>query len=182
MSKEELYRDQQDGLKRFQNGEAGMDLNALEQGWQELGYYEMSQSFLLYTQALKAVQENRYADAEELCDVLALNEKFCALMAETEGFRLVKELKNYVLGRKAEAAKNLTEAVEYYSQSSSFMDSMARIVTLKSVIKTMPTPTPIRTPQPIKQPTPAPAKRAQYAAPARTVELKPAMVKMPWEL
>ena len=54
LSKEERYVALQEELKRYFNDDDAMALEDQVQGWSELGHYEMSPCFLLYTQALLA--------------------------------------------------------------------------------------------------------------------------------
>lgn len=159
LSKEERYGALLDELKRYLNDDDAMPLKSQTEEWGELGRYEMSPCFLLYTQALLALEQGRYDEAGELCAVLEGIGDFCTYVEEAD-LGSVEKLKQYALGRQAEDEQRFHDALGHYGACPLFLDSTSRIVRLKSLVKTMatatPAPTPVPTPVPTANPTPRP--------------------------
>lgn len=155
LSKEERYGALLDEMKRYLNDDDAMPLEDQEEGWRDLGRYEMSPCFLLYTQALLALERGQYDEAGELCAVLEGIGDFCAYV-EAEDLGSVEALKQYALGRKAEEERRYHDALGHYGACPLFLDSTSRIVSLKNLVKTMATATPVPTPVPTANPTPRP--------------------------
>lgn len=131
LSKPELYDAALDELEAYLNDMESMEINDLFMLFSELGSYEMSSQFMLYTSILASVEREDYGQVYVFVELLRNNEEFCNYLVEEERFGTIEELECYVRGRQEQLNGNSATACEYYNGCLSYMDSTQRVLSLQ---------------------------------------------------
>lgn len=129
LSKAELYDAAKTELEKYLNDEASMSLDDLFIRFSELGSYEMSMEFTLYTNVLCSIEKEDYSLTYVFIGILRQSEAFNAYLEEAQVYGTLDDLECYAHGRQAEMMGDMQAAFEYYNSCLSFMDSTQRVST-----------------------------------------------------
>lgn len=130
LTKKEQYASAQEELARYLNDEQSVPLELLLNTFSSLGSYEFSTAFSIYTEVLLNVENGSFDNIQLRLGLLRRNTRFCEYLSEA-GYGTMDEFENYVRGRESEAAGSIGDAIAFYGNSISFMDSMDRLLVLE---------------------------------------------------
>lgn len=133
LSKEERYHSAIAELEKYLNDEDGVSLYAIHNVFSELGSYEFSTAFSIYTDILLQIEDNNYTNTALWLRQIKRNSAFDTFLQESS-YGTLEEFESYVHGREAEYNKDISTAITYYEASISFMDSMERIFSLEESV------------------------------------------------
>lgn len=127
LSKAELYDAAKTELEKYLNDEATMPLDDLFMRFSELGSYEMSIEFALYTDVLRSIENEDFGRIFVFTSILRQNASFGDYLDEVKVYGTLDELECYARGRQAEQSGDMKSAYEYYNGCLTFMDSSLRV-------------------------------------------------------
>lgn len=158
IERDELYAQTISQLQQYMydNDSDPDSLKIIMDNFTELGYYAESTSFLFYTNVLYFIEISDFEAASKYMATLIENENFNEYLVNNPnlGFGTLDLLEAYMHGRQCEYNGDLYNAYNYYDLSDGYIDSMPRMLNVRSLLASVPTPTPTPTPKP--EPTPMP--------------------------
>lgn len=143
MTNEEAYNEYVELLNMYMQAdpEAPVDIYFLRDQFIDLGSYECSTEFWLYTEVMIALEQDDFINANSYASTLLFyadeNAPFGQLLKNPEfnktysSIRPVEEMMSYIRAREEEQKQNSTKASTYYGQCLRFFDARSRFQSLR---------------------------------------------------
>ena len=129
LSTEEQYQAALDELRSYVTGDREVSLQDVFNQFSSLSFYRHSAMLAVYTRILLDIENEDFSMINQWIGYLRMNPDFCAFVsAEEEPLGSVDELEWYAKARQAESSGNVQQAVAFYQNCPSFMDSMLRLM------------------------------------------------------
>lgn len=131
LSSEEKYQAALDELRSYVIGDREVSLEAVFNQFSSLSFYQHSTMLAVYTRILLDIENEDFSMVNQRIGYLRMNGDFCAFVsAEDEPLGSVDELEWYIKARQEESNGNIQQAVAFYQECPSFMDSMLRLMSM----------------------------------------------------
>lgn len=143
MTNEEAYNEYVELLNMYMQADpdAPVDIYYLRDQFMNLGSYEYSTEFWLYTEVMAALEQDDYVNANSYASTLLFyaeeSQPFGQMMQNADfskkysSIRPVEEMMNYICAREEEQNQNSTKASTYYGQCLKFFDARSRYQALR---------------------------------------------------